>query len=144
MQMWKPFFPTTSRISETFWQRSKNPQNRVFVGCFYAEANLQFQCISYVKCFSRFAFYPYVQFQASDTLLQKKFQREFIIIQMGVYNTGFHFSTFFQVTGKWVNYSDNFFPAGHDYQIHFFLSRLALPKFYVKSLKRIMKTGIFR
>ena len=53
------------------------------------------------------------------------------------------FLTYSEVTGKWVSYSDSFFPAEHEYQSYFFLSRHAFMKFYVKDIKRIIIKGIF-
>ena len=59
-------------------------------------------------------------------------KRKFIIMLRDVHNLGLHFLTLFQVTGKLVNYSDGDFPAEHEHQSHFFLSRPASPKFYVE------------
>ena len=61
-----------SARSEILWQRSKNQQNRLFIGCLYAEGKRKFQSFAYVKCFSRNTFHPYVQFQALDTFLPEK------------------------------------------------------------------------
>ena len=62
----------------------------------------------------------------------------------GEYNTDLHFLTFFEVTGKWRNYSDSFFADELEYQSHFFLSRPGLRKFYVKSLKGFMYIDKFK
>ena len=75
---------------------------------------------------------------------KKTFKRKLIYHVGGVYNTGLNFSTFFQVPGKWVNYSDCFFPAELKYQSLFFLSHPVFMKFYVKSIKRIINIDIFR
>ena len=37
----KYFFPITSRSSEILKQRSKNQENRLFIGCVYAKVNQQ-------------------------------------------------------------------------------------------------------
>ena len=86
-----------------------------------------------------------VFFSPSCTVsFQKKKLKFFIIVWRCVLNTGLHYLTVFQVTGKWLKYSDRFIPAKHEYQSHFFLSRPAFPKLYHKFLKRIINIGIFR
>ena len=115
-----PFSTITSRFSEILCQRSKNQQNRLFICCVYAEVNQQFQCFVYVKCFSRNTFRPYIQLQVLDAFLPKKKASMEIYYQVkGLYNTSVHFLTFCQDIGKWVNFSDRFFPAEHEYQNHF-------------------------
>ena len=107
-----------SRFLKNFRQRSKNLQNMMFIGCGYAEVNQQIQCFAYVKCFWR-----------------------------DVYKTDLNFSTFFQVTGKWVNYSDRFFLLKTNIKAIFSItSRLpiSLCQKFKKDLIYFMFDGVFQ
>ena len=55
---------------------SKNQQNKLFIGCVYAEVNHRIQCFGYVMCFSRDTFHPYVPFQALHIPPPKKTSKE--------------------------------------------------------------------
>ena len=117
--------------------------NEVFTYTFYAEVNQQIQFFAYVKCFSKNTFRPYVQ--ALDTFLlpQKKPQNKRIII----YGESITLAPFVNLFSSYRKNSQLFwkiFPAQPEYQSHFFLSRPAFPKFYVKSLNTNINICIFR
>ena len=104
-----------------------------------------FKVFSFVKCFTRMIFpLMYIFKLHIHSFTKKKIQKKFTIMLRGVYNTGLNLLPFFQVTGNRVNYSYAFFLAGHKCRSHFFLSRLAFPKFHVKSVKRITVIDVFR
>ena len=62
----------------------------------------------------------------------------------GVYNAGLHFLAFFKSQESELNILITFFPAEHEYQIYFSLSRQHFLKLNVKSLNRIINIGVFR
>ena len=46
---------------------------------------------------------------------KKELQKDSIIKLIGVYNSKLQFFKTFEVPGKWLNHSDSFFPAEHEY-----------------------------
>ena len=72
------------------------------------------------------------------SIRKKNFKRN-LLSCMGVYKTlACIFSTFFQVTGTWVNYSHSFFPAEHNYQSLFFITS-SFPEILCQTSKKVHK-----
>ena len=67
----------------------------------------QIQYNAYVKCFKENLRYVPSQ--------EKNLQKSSIIKLGDLYNTGLQFPKTLQVPEKWVNYSDNYYPAEHEY-----------------------------
>ena len=116
-----------------------NQQNRLLVGCVYAEVSQHSQCFAYDKCFSKDNFHPYVKFQASDTFPRNQNFKINLLTCKGLYITlAFILKPFYKIQEGDLTTLIAFSCRAQISKI-FFLSPPTLLKLYVKCPKRIIK-----